>query len=350
MVQEKIGVTPRSGKGFASGVASLPMLLECDRRGHILWLSERTRSAVGQPETLAEILVLRNPFPQYRFRIFSVFEAREALVLAVEVEALGPRPISPQCSTLRHLELKLLHAYFRLQRLERRLFTRSARSRRGGGHMVLRHVEVERQRLATELHTGVGQMLAAIRLQMEVITSLLSDPPVAVRQALQNISVLAAEALDQVRSVSRRLHPPEWQRLTIEAALEQLWTVSGIPLSFEAVIDLRDLGREPEPEVKALIYRTAQEGLANIIRHSKAAKVSMSLRRSSDLVQLILQDNGVGFNADALKRAPSRLSAGIGLRAITEQALALGAKIDIESGANGTKLVLITHFSVNPEL
>jgi signal transduction histidine kinase len=184
-------------------------------------------------------------------------------------------------------------------------------------------------------------MLAAMKLQLEIVTSHLSDPPDGIRQALENLSKLAAGALDQVRSVSRRLHPPEWQGLTIEAALSQLWHVSGIPLRYHAHLDLSPLPREPDPEIKALLYRTAQEGLSNIMGHSHAQKVSMSLRDSSDSVVLTLQDDGVGFNTAALSRP---LSGGIGLRSLAEQATALGAKFDVDSGSNGTTLVLVTQY------
>ena len=326
------------------------MLLECDRRGQVIWVSERIRSTVGTPQTLFEIFTLRGPSPPYRFSISPVWEARDTLLIALEIEEMAARPAPQAYGILRNLEARILEAYFRLQHFERRLFTSRMRRRRGGGRMALRQIEVERRRLAGELHTGVGQMLAAIRLQLELVANQLPEPPAQVRQALENIAALAEDALSQVRSVSRRLHPPEWQRLTIEAALRQLWTVTGIPLSFQAELDLPDLGREPEPEVKALIYRTAQEGLSNIIGHSKAATVRLSMRRHGDLVRLVLEDNGVGFDPAELKRAPSSLSAGIGLRSLTEQAQALGAKIDIESGTNGTKLILSTPFSVNPEL
>ncbi|HKE21562.1 MAG TPA: histidine kinase [Bryobacteraceae bacterium] len=339
---------PRLGTGFASSGESLPMLLECDRRGQVIWLSERTRSAIGTPRTIAEILE-RQGTPATRFRLLPILQAPDGLLLALEVDDFPSRALRQPPCPLRLLELKMLYAYFRLLGLERRLAVRSARRRKGGGRLALRQIEVERQRLASELHTGVGQMLAAIRLQSEVVTSQVSDPPASVRQALENISALAAEALNQVRSVSRRLHPPEWQRLTIEAALGQLWTLSGIPLTYQAQLDLEDLGREPDPEVKALIYRTAQEGLSNIIGHTQAVRVSLSLRRDGALVELVLQDDGQGFEPTTLERGAASLASGIGLRALKEQARAVGAKFDIASGRNGTKLVLLTQFSANSD-
>ena len=77
-------------------------------------------------------------------------------------------------------------------------------------------------------------MLVAIRLQLEVIATQLSGPPAAVGQALERIAALAGDAGEQVRALSRRLHPPDWQRLTLEAAIRQLWETSGVPQRYAA--------------------------------------------------------------------------------------------------------------------
>jgi len=340
-------VSPRSGDSFVSGIVDVPMLLECDWRGQIIWLSDRTRFALGTPQSLAEVLKSPSSGPQSHFRLFQVLKSPEGLLLGAETDDLAHR-LSGHAAALRQLELKLLYAYFRLQIVERKLSLRVTRVRRGGGRLAIRQIELERQRVGIELHTGVGQMLAAIRMQLEVVNSHLIDSPAPVRQALDNIAALASGALDHIRSISRRLHPPEWQRLTIEDALLQLWNLSGIPLTFEADLRLHALGREPEPEVKALIYRTAQEGLSNIIGHSKAKKVTLSLASEGDIVMLTLQDDGVGFDPALLAGMPVSVAGGIGLRSLAEQAAALSAKIDVYSGPNGTKLILSAHFSVDP--
>src|SRR6185436_968205 len=95
----------------------------------------------------------------------------------------------------------LLTAYFHLRRTERSLYERTARRRRGNGRRVVRHLEMERQRLGRELHTGVGQVLAAIRLQLEIIAAQLPLPEPPVAEALDRISKLAHEASGQVRAL-----------------------------------------------------------------------------------------------------------------------------------------------------
>ena len=93
------------------------------------------------------------------------------------------------------------------------------------------------------------------------------------QNALERIAALASDAGDQVRSLSRRLHPPEWQRLTLEAAVRQLWDNSGIPEKFAGTLRIHALPRDPEQEVKVLVYRAVQEAITNLVRHARATRV-----------------------------------------------------------------------------
>jgi two-component system NarL family sensor kinase len=236
--------------------------------------------------------------------------------------------------------------YFRLQRAERKLSNWMQATRPPAGISAVRQLEKERERLGRELHTGVGQLLVAIRLQLEVIASQLASPPPAVQLALDRMGVLANDAGEQVRALSRGLHPPEWQRLTLEAAIRQLWEASGVPQRFEATLEIEPLGREPEQEAKVLVYRAAQEGLTNLVRHAKASRVEMALGTRDDNVVWRIEDNGVGFDVARLLNGPANVTQGIGLRSIREQASGLGGALHIASGAEGTRLELSVPFEL----
>jgi two-component system, NarL family, sensor kinase len=237
-----------------------------------------------------------------------------------------------------NLQNRFIQRYFRLQQVERKLLLRAQRKKPGAGRKAIEQIELERQRLGRDLHTGVGQMLAATRLQLEIIDSQMPTPPAAVRQALDRVSALASQALDQVRSVSRRLHPPEWQRLSLAEAVRQLWDLSGLPQRTQASIAIGPGLREPDLEAKILIYRAMQEALSNIARHSRATAVTLSLQPRGKRLVLTVRDNGVGFDAPSLLSAPANLSGGIGLRAIREQASAIGGELTVRSGPDGTTL------------
>jgi two-component system NarL family sensor kinase len=232
---------------------------------------------------------------------------------------------------------RLIGHFLRLLGLQRRLFASSQRRR---GRNAVRQIEMERQRLGRELHTGVGQMLAAIHLQLEVISAELPSPPAGVEQALASISTLTADSLALVRDISRRLHPPEWQRLTLESAIRQLWEISGVPQRFEASLEIHPLPWEPALEAKVLIYRGLQEALSNLVRHSQATRVAVVLEASGGHLVLSVGDNGVGFDAQEALSAPASVASAIGLRSIRETAQELGGTLEVRSGADGTRLVV----------
>ncbi len=318
-----------------AGEAVYPLFLECDLHGRVIWMSDRTRLVLGS-DTLSTTIVMGTTLS-----LSPVMKTSERVLMS----ALPKSPGGPASSALRGLETSLLRNYFRLQIVERNLSARVRQQKRGGGRQAIRQMERERQRLGRELHTGVGQLLAAIRLQLEVVAAQLPTPPEPVQQALDSISALASDALEQVRSISKRMHPPEWQRLSLESALGQLWDLSGIPQRSDATARLETLPQQPEQEVKVLFYRAAQEALSNLTRHAKATRIEMTLRAEDGSVVLKIQDNGVGFNVAKLWAAPPSVSSGIGLRSIREQAQAIGGKLQIESGPLGTTLLVTAPFA-----
>jgi len=238
------------------------------------------------------------------------------------------------------LQKRLTEHFQQLMRLEKRLFATAQQGRGRGGSRAVRQVELERQRLGRELHTGVGQMLAAIRLQLEVIAEEMPSPPPKVAHALQNISTLAADTMEQVRGLSKRLHPPEWQRLTLESAVRQLWEISGVPQRFDATLEIGPLPWEPALESKVLIYRGLQEAIANLVRHAHATRIQVALTASGDRLTLMVCDNGVGFDVERVFTAPANVASGIGLRSIREISSELGGRLEITSGQDGTKLLV----------
>jgi signal transduction histidine kinase len=339
------GSTPRAAAGSI-------LFVECDRRGRVLWMSDRAHPAFGAADHLVASIplgvitgasgCLKKVSTVYFFRLV---DRGDRLLIGVQFDK---REEDAECQEevagLMHIHSNLLRHYFRLQHVERALSTRARQRRHGGGRQSIFQIERERQRLGRELHTGVGQMLAAIRLQLEIIGTQAPEPAAAVKQALGRISSLANEALQQVRSVSRRLHPPEWQRLTLEAALQQLWEISGIPQKFQTSLRITPLPREPALEVKVLIYRAAQEALSNLIRHSQATSIDLTLDPIGGSLVLTIQDNGIGFDARRQFTAPASVASGIGLRSIREQAASVGGKLVVESSPVGTRLEVFAPF------
>jgi two-component system NarL family sensor kinase len=246
------------------------------------------------------------------------------------------------------LECSQVERMKRLSVAERQLAGTVKQKRGDEGRNTIRQLELERQRIARELHTGVGQALAAIKIQTEIVHTALPDPPPPVRQAVDRIASLADDALGQVRSVSKRLYPPQWQQLPLDRALRQLWEMTGLEAKFEGGVRLQRPPIEPAVEVKTLFYRAAQEALSNILRHSGAKRIQLILQMVRDRLVLQVRDNGTGFDArQVMARAPGA-EGGIGLPALREQARAIGAKLLVKSGGLGTTLELSVGLSQGP--
>ena len=335
--------------GFARfGALSDLLFFECDKSGRVVWMSQTTRLRLGPAASLVDAIGCGNGFRMIttssagrfdtlRIRFTRLLERSERVLVGGEIELDRTAGRTAETAGLEGLEGRLASHLGHLLRVERNLADR-ARYTRKGGHRLVRQMDLERQRLGREVHTGIGQALAAIRLQLEIIGAQNPLLPEPVSGALDRISALAEQALQQVRAVSHRLHPPEWQRLTIVEALRQLWDITGVAGRFEADLRLETLAAEPPHPVKVLFYRAAQEALSNLIRHARATRVEMSLTTAGRRLTLRIRDNGTGFDAGQVLRGPARVAAGIGLRSIREQVEALGGEFHIHSGANGTTL------------
>jgi two-component system, NarL family, sensor kinase len=315
---------------------SQPYLVGCDLHGRVVWISQYTQSELGAVENLSTGFFLRLRSGA-SYRVWPVIELTDTLVIGAQAEW---RTVIDNVG----IEDRIVRNHRRLQRAERELSALVKGRAKPKGGKVVRQMELERQRLGRELHTSVGQMLAAIRLQLEVIAAQAPAPAETVQRALDAIGKLAVDALEQVRGISRRLHPPEWQRLTLEAALSQLWDVSGISQRFQTVLTIPPLPHEPAHEVKVLFYRAAQEALANIARHSGATSVEMELEAKDGAIVLTIRDDGRGFDPSGIAAAPANIESGIGLRSIREEAADLGARLEIKSGAGGTTLGVMAPF------
>ena len=327
------------------------MLIKCSEAGQVLWMSPTARAALGEARSLADTVVsasekpLGPSFGRARGICFTLVSgAVDGLLLSAHLlareEDLGEK------AGPRGLQGDDLRRFTRLEQTARKLVAHARRRQTGGGRAVVELIEEERARLGRELHTGVGQLLVSIVRQAETAEAQLPAGASAVSQTLGRISSAASEALALVRAVGARLHPPEWQRLTLEAALEQLWRISGIPQRYQAELSLAALPAGTEPVIKALFYRAAQEAFSNIDQHAHASRVRLTLTADANQIELTVWDNGPGINTAELIAAPAQIGTGIGLRSIREQAAAVGGKMALESGPLGTTLRVSAPFAV----
>lgn len=221
-------------------------------------------------------------------------------------------------------------------RLSRAVAHKSVRS----SSNILRELERERSRIARELHAGAGQPLTGIKMNLEILEGCAPSLPPRAKEAMGRLYSLADSALAEVRAVSHRLHPPDWQSLTTAQAIRRLLGDMGVEEFFEeALTDVRELPSEPEHSIRLALYRCAQEGVANVIRHSGATHLAVTLIPDGGEVELTIRDNGKGI-APASASHGTAGSAGLGLNAIREHVSAAGGRYTIKSGSSGTTITV----------
>lgn len=196
----------------------------------------------------------------------------------------------------------------------------------------------ERTRIARELHDVLAHSLSQIAVQSGVGLHLFDREPERAREALANIRTLSATGLDEVRGVLSFLRgdengAPTTAPLTPQPQLDQLPALAASRSGLGLAVRLDDrLGDEQPPSaVQTAAYRIAQEALTNVVRHSAAARATVTVERVGDDLVLAVTDDGSGFAPDASGRG--------GLRGMRERAELVGGTLEVESGRNGTSVI-----------
>ena len=185
----------------------------------------------------------------------------------------------------------------------------------------------ERAYIARELHDSVAQTLAALVMQLGATARDFPAPALAAR--LATIRELGSAALEEVRTLAHTMHPRVLDDLGLAAALShlarQLSHGAELPIVVEALD--RVSAAELPPSIASVLYRIAQEALANAVRHAHASTVRVSLSTTARDATLEVADDGQGFDvAEAYARRP-----GMGLFTMRERVTLLGGRFTITS-------------------
>lgn len=189
--------------------------------------------------------------------------------------------------------------------------------RRNSARMALAAQEAERLRVARELHDEIGQTLTAVALRAEHAAG---QAP-AGSEALIDIAETIKASLDDVRAIARELRPEALDDLGLVNALIALCSRVGRQGTLHVRRDFEAGLPQLNPEVELVVYRVAQEALTNVLRHSQAVQVTVSLRRQGANVVLEVADDGCGIR--------DGLHEGSGITGMRERAMLVGADLQI---------------------
>lgn len=182
--------------------------------------------------------------------------------------------------------------------------------------------ELERSRVSRELHDSLGQRLVGAKLMLENCDS---GDLSCMQSTVSELKTTIASLIEETREISSGLMPPALSELGLSNALMNLCTLverqSGIKTDFFSDGEIQD----PGIKISAYLYRMAQETLNNTLKHASSSEISMQLIGRKEILILITEDNGRGFDVTV----PSN---GNGLKNMKERASILGGTVSIESG------------------
>jgi PAS domain S-box-containing protein len=202
--------------------------------------------------------------------------------------------------------------------------------------------EIERQRVAQELHDNMGQNLTALGFNLNFLQTQLPDsiPNKALLEArLNNSLTLVEKTTDDIRHIIAELRPPMLDDYGLMETLDwyaaRFTARTGITLKVEG----EELAPRPEGPIESTLFRIVQEALTNISKHSQANQAIITVSEDDQMIQMVISDNGIGFEPALLEKRGGRPN--LGLITMRERANAIGGHCRIESKPDqGTQVIV----------
>ncbi|MCD6218666.1 sensor histidine kinase [bacterium] len=234
-----------------------------------------------------------------------------------------------------------LETYFRSQKTsEERKEHAKSQSILPGASAIIRSQELERQRIAREIHDGPAQAIANVIFRLDIVQKIMEQRPEAIEDEMSKVKKIAQGALNEIRHFIFDLRPMTLQDLGLTATLRKI--VQRSPEKYNTKVELMIEGEERElnAEVDLAIFRIAQESLNNIKKHAKASNAWIQLKYLDAKVVLIVEDNGVGFDMKRKKEQSQKEYNSFGLLGMQERADDIAGSLQITSQPmRGTKVI-----------
>jgi signal transduction histidine kinase len=209
---------------------------------------------------------------------------------------------------------------------------------------LLRLQDDDRRRLARELHDSVGQILAALSMNIGIVQSQSHQLDARAANAVLENAALVQQASREIRTLSYLLHPPLLEMTGLAAALR--WYVDGFSERSKIKVDLEvpsDFARLPDDSELA-IFRIVQECLTNIHRHSGSATAAVRIQQEGSHLVVRILDHGKGIPKEKQLELTTSGRTGVGFGGMRERLRQLGGTLEIRSEGTGTEVTAIFEF------
>lgn len=207
---------------------------------------------------------------------------------------------------------------------------------------IIKAQEVERSRVARELHDGVNQIIASVKMRIRNAQESLSPVQAATREILGRCDRLLTNALEENRRIAHNLHPADLNNLGFATACDNFCKEfqSRSNINMQCRISLPDNHRLP-PGIELTLFRIVQEAINNIEKYAHAKTTRVQIGLQNDAIRLKIQDDGRGFDPKKVKLGKKEKGHGLGLTNMRERALSIGGTCEILSApGKGTTIAV----------
>lgn len=229
------------------------------------------------------------------------------------------------------------YSFYKRKRLqqEARLQTAILQQQQTATKAVLEAEETERQRIAKDLHDGIGQMMSVAKMNLSAYEDAANFKTIEEKEKFEKIIQLVDESCMEVRAVSHNMMPNALLKNSLAAAIREF--ISKLD-SRKLAVHLYTEGLEErlDTNTEAVLYRVIQECVNNVIKHSGADKMDISVIKDKDEITATVEDNGRGFDA-----ANSERKEGMGLKNIRTRIAYLKGTVDFDAAPGRGTLVAL---------
>lgn len=203
--------------------------------------------------------------------------------------------------------------------------------------------ESERRHIARELHDEAGQALASMRYGLRLLEREI-DEGGSVTERVAELMQRTDAIIDGLHRLAADLRPASLDHLGLEAALRQYSRSAGSKFGLDVHFKARGFTSDRLPmAVETGLYRVVQEAVTNVVRHARATRIDVFVEHRGDRVMVMIEDDGVGFEPDQVKRGDH-----FGLLGLRERAEALGGTLTLESAPGAGTTIVVEVASADP--
>ena len=235
---------------------------------------------------------------------------------------------------------KRKEAQIEVENLRATKYRKKEELQKANASQIVEAQEEERKRIAKEIHDSIGQMLTALKFNIESINF---KQPEKAAQKIEGLKKLSKDLIQGIRIATFNLTPPELKDYGIGTALEKMTRELAKMTSKNITIDNKmDSNVRFDTLVETNLYRVTQEAVSNAIKYAEADYIMVTIKKTADLLSIVIDDNGKGFEVDKIPEKPkNNAEGGMGIFFMRERMNYINGRLFLSSEiGNGTRITL----------